>query len=92
MTLFPHNELRNAFLFAESGNQALLIAKRVRGKPQLARLIDHDTDRLYATARRLGLRYVHIERGGLIGQHVVFEGRPLDRAMSECAAMELNLV
>ena len=92
MTLFPHNELRNAFLFSESGNQALLIAKRVRGKPQLARLIDHDTDRLYATTRRLGIAHVRIHRGGMTGQHVVLEGRPLDRAVSECAEMELNLV
>ena len=28
MTLFPHNELRNAFLFSGNGNQALLLCKK----------------------------------------------------------------
>lgn len=91
MTLFPHSQLRDAFLFAETGNQALLLCKKHRGHPQIAWLIDNDTDRLYATTRRLGIQHVRIHRGGMSGQHVVFEGRPLDRALAECAAMELAI-
>lgn len=102
MTFFEQRDLKAAFLFAEQGGQALhlcrtkqLVTKDApacfkRG-PQFAHLIDHDVERLMATARRLGVRVVKVERGGRQGQHVDLCGRPLERAIAETRALELPL-
>ena len=87
MKLFKHHELKDAYLFAEDGGQALLIAK----KRKVAFLIDHDTGRLYSTARNLGVRSVEIQRGNMAGQQLELEGRPFDRAVNDCSALELDL-
>jgi hypothetical protein len=85
MTLFPHAELKEAFAFAENGGQSLLLGNK-RGT---ARLIDHDTSRLIATARHLGARWPGIERGGKPGQNWQIGGHMLQRAINETRQLEL---
>jgi hypothetical protein len=102
MKYFEQRELKAAFLFAEHGGQALHLCRTAqfvtkdspncfkKGR-QFAHLIDHDVDRLMATARRLGVRVVKVERGGKVGQHVDLCGKPLERAIMESRTPELNL-
>ena len=91
MTLFPPSDLKEAFLCAERGGQALLMRRRPT-KNDRGWLIDHDAYRLIATGRRLGLRWPFpIHRYNSPGQYINLGGRPLGRAISECQAMELPL-
>jgi hypothetical protein len=87
MKLFQQRELRDAYLFAEAGGQALLKSK-THGH---AYLIDHEMPRLLATARRFGMRYVPVYRAGKAGQHVLIVRRAFHRALDECATPELAL-
>jgi hypothetical protein len=102
MKLFQQRELKDAYLFAESGGQALHLCKSAsfvtsaapncfKRSTHLAHLIDYDIDRLMATARRLGVRVVKVERPNKSGQHVDLCDKPLDRAIAECSALELPL-
>jgi hypothetical protein len=54
-----------------------------RGRP-FAKLYDQDADRLRATARRLGVRVVKIDRPGRPEQHVDLVGGPMRKALAEC--------
>lgn len=85
MTPFGPAQSKEAHLFAEQGGQAL---HRTRGGRTI--LIDHDSDRLYSTARRLGVRgHIQFERPGMPGQRIELGGVALDRAEQECRQMEL---
>jgi len=98
MRHFTQGQVREALAFAAAGGQALhthrvipyragaprcFLAAVDRGE-DIAHLIDHDMDRLRATARRLGLRRVYIDRQGRPGQHVDLCGGPLRRALAMC--------
>jgi hypothetical protein len=98
---FEQRELKAAFLHAEQGGQALHLCRSAqfvgpsapacfKRSKQFAHLIDHDVDRLMATARRLGVRVVKVERGGRPGQHVDLCGKPLERAITEAKTPELS--
>jgi len=50
----------------------------------IAHLIDHDHQRLVATARRLGVRKIRVEKLGVSGQHIDLCSGPLRKALSEC--------
>ena len=49
-----------------------------------AHLFDQDHERLVKTARALGVRVIHVERIGGVGQHIDLCGVPLSRAMNKC--------
>jgi hypothetical protein len=92
MKLFQQRELKDAYLYAEQGGQALLLCKRQPRVPQSACLIDHNTDRLISTVRNLGRRWPFpVVRARLSGQHVILQSVHLDRALAECSALELPL-
>lgn len=103
MKLFPQRELKGAYAHAASGGQALHVISGTfaYGRPgtpavfkqrdEIAHLIDDDYDRLWSTARRLGVRVIKVERIGRVGQHVDLCGKPLARARAECAQPELQL-
>lgn len=86
MKLFQQRDLKQAYLHAEAGGQALLLLK----KKNTGRLIDHHYERLYATGRRLGLRAITVERGNAPGQSLVIENHPLARALAECQTPEFD--
>jgi len=100
MKRFEHREVKAALAHAAAGGQALHVwdpgpnAAQIYPKaPKIflrhrpwAHLFDRDVERLKATARRLGIRRVYIDRRGDRGQHVDLCGKPLDRAIAECAA------
>jgi hypothetical protein len=99
MKLFAHREIREARAYAEAGGQALHAWDPPRdeqgrnnwpGAPtcfrrsgQWGHLFDMDTDRLIATARRLGVRAIMIHGQGA-RQHVDLCGQPLAKAIREC--------
>lgn len=102
MRRFEQREIREALTCAAEGGQALHVwdpgpepaktwpkapAIFLRNRPW-AHLFDHDVERLTATARRLGVRQVYIDRKGERGQHVDLCAKPLERALAECAAAE----
>lgn len=103
MKVFPQRELRAAYAYAASGGQALHIISGVfahivpgapavfKNRAEIAHLIDNDYDRLWATARRLGVRVIKVGRIGCEGQHVDLCGKPLEKARAECAQPELQL-
>lgn len=96
---FTTIELREAFAYAAAGQQALhthsiiVDAKRapqcfvqaVRRGERIAHLFDQDKERLVATARRLGVRVIYIDREDTSHQHIDLCGAPLRRALQECA-------
>lgn len=53
-----------------------------RGK-NFAKLYDQDEQRLIATARRLGVRVIQVDRPGQIYQHIDLVGRPMQKALEE---------
>ncbi len=103
MRVFQQREIKEAEAHAAEGGQALhLMSGRFaylrddtpscfKGREQIAHLFDQDVARLAATARRLGVRVVLIERRGQEGQHVDLCGRPLERALAECEQQQLGL-
>lgn len=106
MKRFEHRQVREALAYAADGGQALHVwdpgpdaaarypkapAVFLRNRPW-AHLFDQNPDRLYRTAKRLGVRRVVVERRGGRGQHVDLCGKPLDRALAECAAAQTDLL
>jgi hypothetical protein len=89
MKRFEMREIRAAQAFAEGGGQALHIHTLTTGHrlfkryPVIAHLFDKDKERLIATARRLGVRVIKVEREGVYGQHIDLCGKPFDRACGE---------
>lgn len=98
MRRFEQRQIREALAHAAEGGQALHIwdpgphaAQTYPNAPAVflqnrpwAHLIDDDLERLTATARRLGVRRVFVDRRGQRGQHVDLCGGPLDKALAEC--------
>ena len=93
MELFKEHQLAKAYIHAQKGGQALHFFsdpgiysgaqscfKRSR---QAAHLIDNNIGRLIATAKRLGVRVINVDRKGRPGQHIDICGRPLQRAKEE---------
>lgn len=95
MKLFAEKQVREAVAHAAAGGEALHVfsgriaeaiarVRRVpacfRGHAEIGHLFDQDRPRLVATARRLGVRVVKVERAGEAGQHVDLCGQPLARA------------
>lgn len=98
MKVFQQNELLAAYAFAKEGGQALhLMAGSFaylrkdtpacfKGRRQLAHLFDQDRKRLEATARKLGVRKILVERAGdPRRQHIDLCGKPLERALALAA-------
>jgi hypothetical protein len=95
MKTFQQREIREAVLFAVSGEQALHLMDGgfaylrsdtpncFKGRDQLAHLFDQDRERLISTVKRLGVRVIRVEREGTPKQHIDLCGAPLRRAISE---------
>jgi hypothetical protein len=98
MKLFQWREIEAAVDYAAQGGQALHIhnfiidrdkapacfKRDVDAGKQIAHLFDQDKNRLIATARRLGVRVILVEREGTDGMHIDLCGKPLERAVKEC--------
>jgi hypothetical protein len=97
IVLFPGLRSADAIAHVEAGGQALELWDKsytlgpraprcFRGK-DFAKLYDADPVRLLATARRLGVRVVVIDReGDRRRQHVDLVGGPMRRALKEAVA------
>lgn len=93
MKTFQQMELLSAYDHAAAGGQALhLMAERFahirpdtpacfKGRGQIAHLFDQNRERLVATAKRLGVRVIRVEREGTRRQHIDLCGKPLARAL-----------
>lgn len=98
MKKFDCMELREAISHASDGGQSLhlhrIIVDRRRAPAcfvravdrgeNIAHLFDQDVDRLRATARRLGVRVIVVEKEGTLDQHVDLCGGPLKKALGMC--------
>lgn len=96
MKRFDQRDVREALEHAADGGQALhtmgggfAFARSdtpgcFKGRTIIAHLFDQSKDRLIATAKRLGVRRIKVEREGASGQHIDLCGKPLDRALAEC--------
>lgn len=96
MKVFNCLKIDEALAHAAAGGQALhlhrIIPDRQRAPrcfvqavdrgEDIAHLFDLDRDRLVATARRLGVRVVHIDRDGTDRQHIDLCGGPLKKAVA----------
>jgi hypothetical protein len=94
MMLFHQRQLREAVEHAAAGGQALhmmdgsvaYLQRRTpncfKGRSEIAHLFDQDKTRLVATARKLGVRKILVEREDHPYQHVDLCGWPLMRAKS----------
>lgn len=86
MKIFQVDEIFDAYEHAQSGQQALHLHTLTAGHPlfrrysEIAHLFDMNKERLIATARRLGVRVIKVEREGTIKQHIDLCGKPLERA------------
>lgn len=91
MKIFETRELQEAVLFSMKGGQAIHLHSFNAGHPMfkrypvIAHLFDRDKIRLIATARRLGVRVIKVEREGEQAQHIDLCGKPFDRACKEAA-------
>lgn len=104
MKMFRENQLSEAKAYAAAGEQALhlhrIIANRAKAPrcfvtavdrgEWIAHLFDADEARLIATARRLGVRIVVVERRGTPRQHIDLCGKPLGKAIAMCDGTEPN--
>jgi hypothetical protein len=91
-------EVEEALAYAAAGGQALhlhrIIVDRDRAPrcfvravdrgEQIAHLFDLDELRLVATARRLGVRVIKIDRPGSPRQHIDLCSGPLKKALAAC--------
>lgn len=98
MKRFACLEIDEALAHAAVGGQALHIHRIIvdrkkaprcfvasvdRGE-DIAHLFDLDEMRLCATARKLGVRVVYVDRAGTPRQHIDLCGAPLRRALALC--------
>lgn len=96
MKTFQQREIHAAFAYSIAGGQALHLMDGsfanlradtpacFKGRRQIAHLFDEDEARLIATAKRLGVRVIKVERRGEAGrQHIDLCGKPLQRALIE---------
>lgn len=98
MKKFTQDQVEAAVEHARQGGQALhlhrLIVDRRKAPSCFVRAVDKGEDiahlfdqsyfRLIATARRLGVRVILVEREGEPGQHIDLCGAPLRAAIKEC--------
>lgn len=98
MRKFAARDVVAAKLHAVDGGQALHLHRAIPDRRRapaafvvavdrgewIAHLFDRDAARLRATAARLGVRRVVVERPGQPGQHVDLCGMPLRRAIALC--------
>lgn len=93
MKLFQgHRQYREALAHVGTGEQSLFL--HAWGGPSripcfdgvriIGKLFDRDRVRLVATARRLGVRVIKVDREGQESQHIDLVGRPLERAKDMC--------
>src|SRR5262245_21440334 len=99
MRHFETLEIHEALAWAAAGNVALHTHRIIvdpRRAPQcfvravdrgedIAHLFDLDTERLKATARKLGVRVIYVDRAGTKDQHIDLCGTPLKRALAMCS-------
>lgn len=95
MHVFQQKEIREAIQHAGTGAQALHLhrfltprapscfKRDVEAGLPIAHLFDQDHRRLVATAKRLGVKVIRIERMGTPRQHIDLCGQPLRRALEE---------
>lgn len=93
---FEERELHEARAHAMAGGQALhMMSGRYaylrpdtpncfKGRGQIAHLFDQSIPRLAATAKKLGVRVIKIERASTPSQHIDLCGKPLARALALC--------
>jgi hypothetical protein len=91
MKIFQMMDIALARKCAGEGGQALHLHNMTSGGHSLFRryneighLFDQDYERLEATARRLGVKVIKVERRNGPGQHIDLCGAPLRRARKEC--------
>lgn len=97
MKLLPN--VREAKAEAAAGGQGLHVYSAMptrfpsapavfKRHPEWAHLFDQDLERLVATARRLGVRVIKVDREGEPGQHIDLCGAPLARARQACTDVQ----
>lgn len=103
MMLFAQREIKSAYAHAADGGQALHVISGTyaylrndtpavfKNRHEIAHLIDNNIVRLMATARRLGVRVIKVERAQRVGQHIDLCGKPLEKARAECSQPEFQL-
>lgn len=96
MKRFRTLEIDEALAHAKEGGQSLHLHRIIAGKAprcfvhavnrgeDIAHLFDLDELRLVATAKRLGVRVIHIDRQGTDRQHIDLCGAPLRKALELC--------
>jgi len=62
-----------------------------KGRGEIAHLFDMDAARLTATARKLGVRVIRIERANTTRQHIDLCGKPLAKARALCDVAQEDL-
>lgn len=89
MKTFQMREIAEAKQHAANGEQALHLHNITAGHPlfkrysEIAHLLDQNKQRLIATAKRLGVRIIKVEREGTPYQHIDLCGKPLAKAKQE---------
>lgn len=93
MKRFEERQIKEAYEHAKQGGQALhMMGGRYaylrpdtpscfKGRREIAHLFDQSVGRLTATARKLGVRVIKVERLGTHAQHIDLCGKPLERAI-----------
>ena len=90
MKRFEMKQIFEAKEYSKQGGQALHVHNINSGHrlfkryPVIGHLFDADKTRLIATARRLGVRVIKVEREGEEGQHIDLCGKPFEGACQEC--------
>ncbi|RRJ96809.1 hypothetical protein Ga0100231_023875 [Opitutaceae bacterium TAV4] len=95
--IFQERELLAAYACAAEGDQALHLMSGLyayirkdtptcfKNRREIAHLFDQNKERLIATAKRLGVRVIRVEREGTASQHIDLCGKPLERARKEAS-------
>jgi hypothetical protein len=97
MKLFNYRDRQGYVAYAASGGQSLSLwpgsiadaiptaPKCFKGLEEFGKIHDQDAARLTATAKRLGIRVVYIDRRGTPEQHIDLCRGPLEKAKAEAA-------
>lgn len=96
MKRFEMKQIFEAKEYSKQGGQALHVHNINSGHrlfkryPVIGHLFDADKTRLIATARRLGVRVIKVEREGEEGQHIDLCGKPFERACHEAVEQSVQ--